>query len=97
VIAANENGERLQTSPGRTSPERIAIELYTYPKAEVRERWLQLIRDLVGVNPPLVRAIVQKLDVMEKEQEAPGARETREALSQFIQPTGPGTRERRKD
>jgi uncharacterized protein (TIGR00288 family) len=93
TTAANENGEKLQLSPGRTPPERMAIELYNSPNPKIQERWLQLAQDLARANPTLLRAVVQKLDVLEKEQETPGTRETREALARLIQAIGPGTRE----
>jgi uncharacterized protein (TIGR00288 family) len=93
TTAANENGEKLQLAPGRTPPERMAIELYNSTNPKIQERWLQLAQDLARANPTLLRAVVQKLDVLEKEQETPGTRETREALAKLIQAVGPGTRE----
>jgi hypothetical protein len=67
--------------------------LYNSPNPKIQERWLQLAQDLARANPTLLRAVVQKLDVLEKEQETPGTRETREALARLIQAIGPGTRE----
>ena len=84
TIAANENGEWLQLSPGRTPPERMAIELYNHPNPRVGERWLKLVEGLMRVNPALLRTVVQRINVLEKERETPGTRETSQALAELM-------------
>ena len=84
TIAANENGEWLQLSPGRTPPERMAIELYNHPNPRVGERWLKLAEELMRVNPALLRTVIQRINVLEKERETPGTRETSQALAELL-------------
>lgn len=91
TIAANENGEILEVSPGRTHPARIAIALYNYANPKVRERWLQLAQDLAHVNPTLLRTVVQRLEDLEKVGEITGAGETRRTLAELVHAGRPGT------
>ncbi len=83
TLAANEFNETLPVSPGRTHPARLAVFLYNHPNPDVRRRWLELAQDLMAINPPLLRSIVQRLALLEEDNLA-GARETRAALVRLI-------------
>lgn len=93
TIAANESGEILDVSPGRTHPARIAIALQSHPNPKVRERWSQLAGELACVNPALLRTIIQMLETLEKTEEIQGTRETREILADLVRAAGQGLRD----
>jgi uncharacterized protein (TIGR00288 family) len=94
TVAANEMGELLEVSPGRTHPARVAISVFNHPNPKVRQRWMALTENLARVNPAVLREVVQRLAALEMESEIPGAGETRRAIVQILQTAGPGTRER---
>lgn len=85
TIAANENNEMLEVSPGRTSPARVASIVHKHPNPYVRKRWMQLAKELARINPTLVRMIVNRLETMETVEEELAARETRTALAALLE------------
>ncbi len=88
TVAANENNEMLQFSPGRTHPGRIAVALYTHSNPDVREQWLSQVRDLQRVNPAMLRIVKQHLESFERTAQIPGTRDTRMALERIARGTG---------
>ncbi len=84
AIAANAHGELLEFPPGRTHPARIAIALYTHSSAQVRQHWMDQVKELRGINPALLRMVIQRLEVFERTAEIPGARQTRDALKLLL-------------
>lgn len=84
TIAPNEHSDLLKVSPGRTHPARLAVILHNHPNPQIRRRWLGMVRDLVRINPPLLRGIVQRLAFLEEEDQLAGARETRRTLTRLI-------------
>ncbi len=88
TVAANENDEMLQFSPGRTHPGRIAVALYTHSNPAVREQWLAQVRELQRVNPAMLRIVRQHLESFERTAQIPGTRDTRMALERIARGTG---------
>ncbi|MGC9357059.1 MAG: NYN domain-containing protein, partial [Anaerolineae bacterium] len=84
TIAANENHEMLDVSPGRTHPARIAIALQQHSNRKVRQRWADLVTNLVRVNPPLLRLVDQMLETLESSETDPAARETHQVLQRLM-------------
>jgi uncharacterized protein (TIGR00288 family) len=84
TIAASENGELLEVSPGRTHPARIAVLLNRHRNPRVQERWAELVKRMARVNPTVLRMVVQTLEVLETEEAIPGARETRNTLVDLL-------------
>lgn len=84
TIAPNEHNETLQVSPARTHPARLAVVLHSHENPVVRRRWLELVQDLVRINPTLLRSVIQRLAFLEEEDHLPGARETRETLIRLL-------------
>jgi len=88
TVAANESGQMLDVQPGRTHPARMTIILHDHPDPGVRERWLQLARDLARVNQTVLRTVIQRLEAMELHEELPGAREARHTLAELVRQAG---------
>ena len=88
TVAANENNEMLQFSPGRTHPGRIAVALYTHSNPAVREQWLTQVRELQRVNPAMLRIVKQHLESFERTAQIPGTRDTRLALERIARGAG---------
>ncbi len=88
TVAANENNEMLQFSPGRTHPGRIAVALYVHSNPAVREQWLTQVRDLQRVNPAMLRIVKQHLESFERTAQIPGTRDTRLALERIARGAG---------
>lgn len=84
TIAPNEYNETLKVSPGRTHPARLAVVLHNHENPAIRRRWLELVQDLVRLNPSLLRSIIQRLAFLEEEDQLSGARETRETLIRLL-------------
>jgi uncharacterized protein (TIGR00288 family) len=84
TIAPNEHNDLLKVSPGRTHPARLAVLLHNHRNEHVRRRWLEMVRELVKINSPLLRGIIQRLAFLEEEDELPGAHETRRTLTRLI-------------
>lgn len=90
TIAPNEHNDLLKVSPGRTHPARLSVLLHEHNNERVRARWLEMVRDLIRINSPLLRGIIQRLKFLEEEDGMPGARETRETLKKLIHETQNG-------
>lgn len=84
IIAAGAYGELLEFRPGRTHPARMAIALHTYPNDTVRDRWLELARELYLVNPAILRIVIRRLEILEQTAQISGTRETRLALEAIV-------------
>lgn len=84
TIASNEHNDMLRVSPGRTHPARLAVVLHNHENPAIRRRWLELVRDLVRINPTLLRGIIHRLAFLEEEDQLPGAHETRQTLVRLI-------------
>ncbi|MBX2999766.1 MAG: NYN domain-containing protein [Caldilineaceae bacterium] len=84
TIAPNEHNDLLKVSPGRTHPARLAVLLHNHRNPEVRRRWLEMVRELVKINPPLLRGIIQRLAFLEEEDNLAGANTTRRTLTRLI-------------
>ena len=84
TIAPNEHNDLLKVSPGRTHPARLAVLLHNHRNPEVRRRWLEMVRELVKINSPLLRGIIQRLAFLEEEDQLAGSRQTRRTLTRLI-------------
>ncbi|MBI1295855.1 NYN domain-containing protein [bacterium] len=84
TIAPNEHNDLLKVSPGRTHPARLAVLLHNHRNPEVRRRWLEMVRELVKINSPLLRGIIQRLAFLEEEDQLTGSRQTRRTLTRLI-------------
>jgi uncharacterized protein (TIGR00288 family) len=84
TIAPNEHNDLLKVSPGRTHPARLAVLLHNHRNSEVRRRWLEMVRELVRINSPLLRGLIQRLAFLEEDDQLPGANETRRTLTRLI-------------
>lgn len=80
TIAPNEHNDLLKVSPGRTHPARLCVLLHTHHNPAVRQRWMELTRDIVRINPALLRGIVQRLAFLEDEGQLTDTHETRATL-----------------
>ena len=88
TIAASENSELLDVSPGRTDPARISVLLRNHRNSDVRERWLDLVRRMARVNPTVLWMVAQTLEGLETGEALPGAQETHAALVDLLRDTG---------
>ena len=84
TIAPNEHNDLLKVSPGRTHPARLAVLLHNHRNPDVRRRWLEMVRELVKINSPLLRGIIQRLAFLEEEDQLSGSRQTRRTLTRLI-------------
>ncbi|MEZ4833597.1 MAG: NYN domain-containing protein [Caldilineaceae bacterium] len=84
TIAPNEHNDLLKVSPGRTHPARLAVLLHNHRNPDVRRRWLEMVRELVKINSPLLRGIIQRLAFLEEEDQLTGSRQTRRTLTRLI-------------
>lgn len=80
TIAPNEHNDLLKVSPGRTHPARLCVLLHNHSNPAVRQRWMELTREIVRINPALLRGLVQRLAFLEDEGQLTDTRETRETL-----------------
>jgi len=84
TLAANVNRELLEFPPGRTHPARIVATLAIHPNPKVRSRWFNQARDLQRVNSPLLRIIIQRLEIFEQTADIPGTQQARIALRRVV-------------
>lgn len=84
TIAPNEFSDLLKVAPGRTHPARLCVLLHNHRNEGVRRRWLELAREIVRINPTLLRGIIQRLAFLEDEDQLTGCRETRETLTRLL-------------
>lgn len=84
TIAPNEYNDLLKVAPGRTHPARLCVLLHNHRNEAVRRRWLELAREIVRINPTLLRGIIQRLAFLEDEDQLSGSRATREILTRLL-------------
>lgn len=84
TIAPNEYNDLLKVPPGRTHPASLCVILHHHRSSQVRRRWLELARQIVRINPALLRGIIQRLAFLEDEDQLPGAVETRTLLTRLL-------------
>jgi uncharacterized LabA/DUF88 family protein len=84
TIAPNEFNDLLKVPPGRTHPARLCVLLHKHHSPQVRRRWLELAREIVRINPALLRGIIQRLAFLEDEDQLPGSLETRSVLTRLL-------------
>jgi hypothetical protein len=58
--------------------------LHKHHSPQVRRRWLELAREIVRINPALLRGIIQRLAFLEDEDQLPGSLETRSVLTRLL-------------
>jgi len=90
TIAPNEHNDLLKVSPGRTHPARLCVLLHNHRNPQIRRRWLELVREIVAINPTLLRGIIQRLAFLEDEDQLAGAEITREMLTKLLNGEGVG-------
>ncbi|HRJ43609.1 MAG: NYN domain-containing protein [Caldilineaceae bacterium] len=84
TIAPNEFSDLLKVAPGRTHPARLCVLLHNHRNEGVRRRWLELVREIVRINPTLLRGIIQRLAFLEDEDQLIGSQETRAFLARLL-------------
>ena len=84
TIAPNEFNDLLKVAPGRTHPARLCVLLHNHRSPGVRRRWLELAREIVRINPTLLRGIIQRLAFLEDEDQLTGSRGTRDTLTRLL-------------
>ena len=84
TIAPNEYNDLLKVAPGRTHPARLCVLLHNHRSEAVRRRWLELAREIVRINPTLLRGIIQRLAFLEDEDQLSGSRATRDTLTRLL-------------
>ena len=84
TIAPNEHNDLLKVAPGRTHPARLSVLLHNHHNERVRRRWLELAREVVRINPTLLRGIIQRLAFLEDEDQLSGSRATRQTLTNLL-------------
>ncbi|MBX3053382.1 MAG: NYN domain-containing protein [Caldilineaceae bacterium] len=84
TIAPNEYSDLLKVPPGRTHPARLCVLLHNHRNENVRRRWLELAQEIVRINPALLRGIIQRLALLEDEDQLAGSEETRNILTRLL-------------
>ena len=58
--------------------------LHKHRSPQVHRRWLELAQEIVRINPALLRGIIQRLALLEDEDQLPGSLETRTTLTRLL-------------
>lgn len=88
TIAANQAQELLDVSPGHKNPALIVALILCHPNPQVQEYGGELASKLVGINPALVRNIIQRLDTIIEtaDGDRPIEVKARQTLFELLQP-----------